>query len=77
MKRHREYPRSKSGNGLLVRLLGYALTTFVIPFVLNIVRNKLADRQRLLCTKCHGKLEETDTGKFYCKKCKIIKLDRP
>ena len=46
MKRHREYP--KSGNGLLVRLLGYALTTFVIPFVLNIVRNKLADQQRLL-----------------------------
>lgn len=75
MKRHREYP--KSGNGLLVRLLGYALTTFVIPLVLNIVRNKLADQQRLLCTKCHGKLEETDEGKFYCKKCKIIKLDRP
>jgi len=75
MKRHREYP--KSGNGLLVRLLGYALTTFVIPFVLNIVRNKLADQQRLLCTKCHGRLEETDPGKFYCKKCKIIKLDRP
>ncbi|HEY6658622.1 MAG TPA: hypothetical protein VIZ62_08850 [Nitrososphaeraceae archaeon] len=75
MKRRREY--SKSGNGLLVRLLGYALTTFVIPFVLNIVRNKLADQQRLLCTKCHGKLEETDPGKFYCKKCKIIKLDRP
>jgi len=75
MKRHREYP--KSGNGLLVRLLGYALSTFVIPFVLNIVRNKLADQQRLLCTKCHGKLEETDPGKFYCKKCKIIKLDRP
>jgi hypothetical protein len=75
MKRRREY--SKSGNGLLVRLLGYALTTFVIPFVLNIVRNKLADQQRLLCTKCHGRLEETDPGKFYCKKCKIIKLDRP
>jgi hypothetical protein len=75
MKRRREY--SKSGNGLLVRLLGYALTTFVIPFVLNIVRNKLADQQRLLCTKCQGKLEETDAGKFYCKKCKIIKLDRP
>ena len=75
MKRHREYP--KSGNGLLVRLLGYALTTFVIPFVLNIVRNKLADQQRLLCNKCHGKLEETDPGKFYCKKCKIIKLDCP
>ena len=74
MKRYKEYP--KSGHGLLVRLLAYALTTFVIPFVLNIVRNKLTDQQRLLCTKCHGKLEETEAGKFYCKKCKIIKLDR-
>jgi len=74
VKRYRDY--SKSVNGLVVRLLGYALTTFVIPFVLNIVRNKLADQQRLLCTKCHGKLEETDAGKFYCKKCKIIKMDR-
>jgi hypothetical protein len=74
MKRHRDYP--KSDNGLLVRLLGYALTTFVIPLVLTIVRNKLADRQRLLCTKCNGKLEVMDADKFYCKKCKIIKLDR-
>jgi hypothetical protein len=74
MKRHRDYP--KSDNGLIVRLLGYALTTFVIPLVLTIVRNKLADRQRLLCTKCHGKLEVMDADKFYCKKCKIIKLDR-
>jgi hypothetical protein len=74
MKRHRDY--SKSDNGLLLRLLGYALTTFVIPLVLTIVRNKLADRQRLLCIKCHGKLEVMDAGKFYCKKCKIIKLDR-
>jgi hypothetical protein len=74
MKRHRDYP--KSDNGLLVRLLGYALTTFVIPLVLTIVRNKLADRQRLLCTKCNGKLEVMDADKFYCKKCKIIKLNR-
>ena len=74
MKRLRDY--SKSDNGLLVRLLGYALTTFVIPLILTIVRNKLADRQRLLCTKCHGKLEVMDAGKLYCKKCKIIKLDR-
>jgi tRNA(Ile2) C34 agmatinyltransferase TiaS len=74
VKRYRDY--SKSVNGLVVRLLGYALTTFVIPFVLNIVRNKLADQQRLLCNKCNGKLEVIDTGKFYCKKCKIIKMDR-
>ena len=36
MKRHREYP--KSGNGLLVRLLGYALIRFVIPFVILLMQ---------------------------------------
>ena len=74
MRRYREY--SKSGNGLLMRLLVYGLTTFVIPFVVNMVRNMLTNKQRLLCSKCHGKLEVMDTNKFYCKKCKIIKLDR-
>ena len=74
MRRYREY--SKTGNGLLMRLLAYGLTAFVIPFVLNMVRNMLTDKQRLLCSKCHGKLEVMDTNKFYCKKCKIIKLDR-
>ena len=74
MRRYRE--NSKSGNGLLMRLLVYGLTTFVIPFVLNMVRNMLTDKQRLLCSKCHGKLEVMEANKFYCKKCKIIKLDR-
>ena len=77
MGRYRNNPRSGNNNGLLMRLLGYALTTFVIPFFLSIVRNKLADQQRLLCTKCHGKLEVIDKeGNLYCKNCKMIKMDR-
>lgn len=74
MRRYRE--SSKSGNSILMRLIGYALSAFVIPFILNMVRNKLNGKQRLLCNKCHGQLEVLDTDKFYCKKCKIIKLDR-
>jgi hypothetical protein len=73
MKRYRNY--SRSGKGLLMRLMGYVLTTFVIPFVINIIRKKLDDQQRLVCNKCHGKLEVIDTDKFYCKKCKIIRFD--
>ena len=98
MGRYRNYPRSGShnNNGLLMRLLGYALTTFVIPFVillmrllayaiitfvipfiLDMIRKKLGDQQRLVCTKCHGKLEIIDKeGNLYCKNCKIIKMDR-
>jgi len=60
-----------------MRLLGYALTTFVILFILTMIRKKIIDQQRLLCTKCHGKLQVIDKeGNLYCKNCKIIKTDR-
>ena len=80
MGRYRNNPRSGSNNnnnGILIRLLGYALTAFVIPFILNMIRKKLSDQQRLLCNKCHGKLEVIDKeGNLYCKNCKMIKMDR-
>ena len=77
MGRYRNKPRSDSNNnGLLMRLLGYALTTFVIPFIINMIRKKLGDQQRLLCNKCHGKLQVIDKeGNMYCKNCKMIKMN--
>ena len=77
MGRYRNNPRSGSNNnGLLLRLLGYALTTFVIPFILNMIRKKLSDQHRLLCNKCHGKLQVIDKeGNLYCKNCKMIKMN--
>ena len=95
MGRYRNKPRPGNNNGLLVRLLGYAITTFVIPFVillmkllayaiitfvipfiLHMIRKKLNDQQRLLCNKCHGKLQVIDKeGNLYCKNCKMIKMD--
>ena len=77
MGRYRNNPSSGNNNGLLIRLLVYALTTFVIPFILNMIRKKLGDQQRLLCNKCHGKLQVIDKeGNLYCKNCKMIKIDR-
>jgi uncharacterized membrane protein (DUF106 family) len=95
MKRYTSNPKSNN-NSLLMRLLGYALIRFVIPFVillmqllayviitiiisfiLNMIRKKLSDQQRLLCNKCHGKLQVIDKeGNLYCKNCKMIKMDR-
>jgi late competence protein required for DNA uptake (superfamily II DNA/RNA helicase) len=76
MKRYRNNPKS-GNNSLLMRLLGYSITTFVIPFILTMIRKKIIDQQRLFCNKCHGKLQVIDKeGNLYCKKCKIIKTDR-
>lgn len=76
MKRYRNNPKS-GNNSLLMRLLGYVLTTFVIPFILTMIRKKVIDQQRLSCNKCHGKLQVIDKeGNLYCKNCKIIKTNR-
>ena len=62
---------------LLMQLLAYVIITFVISFILNMIRKKLSDQQRLLCNKCHGKLEVIDReGNLYCKNCKMIKMNR-
>ena len=76
MKRYRNNPQS-GNNSLLIQILGYALTTFVIPFILTMIRKKIINQQRLLCNKCHGKLQIVDKeGNLYCKNCEIIKTDR-
>jgi hypothetical protein len=61
---------------LLLRLIAYAVITFVVPFIIYLIRRKIGDQQRLVCNKCHGKLEVVDKGNFYCKNCRIIKFDR-
>ena len=74
MARYRNYARSWFS---LLILLVYAIISFVIPFVINMIKKRLTDQQRLVCTKCHGKLEVIDKeGNLYCKNCKIIKMDR-
>ena len=53
---------------LLMKLLAYVIIIFVISFILNMIRKKLSDQQRLLCNKCHGKLQVIDKeGNLYCK----------
>ena len=61
---------------LLIKILAYAIITFIVPLILNRIKKKLYNQQRLLCSKCHGKLQVIDKeGNLYCKNCKIIKFD--
>jgi hypothetical protein len=72
--------RYDNNSSLLLRLLGYAFTTFIIPFIINMIRKKPNNQQHLLCDKCHGKLVEVidkeGNNNLYCKNCKTIKFDR-
>lgn len=65
----------KSSNGFLMRLLAYILTSFIIPFAIKMVKRKLIQRHRLVCYKCQGKLALIRKGEYYCKNCKIIRID--
>ena len=65
---------SKS-NGLLNRLLVYVLTSVIVPFAIKIIKKKLDEKQRIVCYKCHGKLEIINKREYYCKNCKIIRID--
>jgi hypothetical protein len=67
--------QNRSSNGFLMRLLSYILTSFIIPFIIRVLKRKLEQKQRLLCYKCHGKLEVIHKGEYYCKNCKIIRMD--
>lgn len=58
-----------------MRLFGYALVTFIIPFAVSLIRKKLEQSQRLRCDRCHGTLAKISNDKFFCKKCKIVKMD--
>jgi len=73
MKKYRDY--IKSNNGFLSRILGYVLTSVIIPLFVNMVKRKLEENQRLVCYKCNGKLEVMNKDKYYCKNCKIIRMD--
>jgi late competence protein required for DNA uptake (superfamily II DNA/RNA helicase) len=67
--------KNRTRNSFLMRLLAYILTSFIIPFVIKVVKRKLEEKQRLSCYKCHGKLDVIHKGEYYCKNCKIIRKD--
>jgi hypothetical protein len=66
---------SSQSNSFLNRVLAYVLTSVIIPFVIKMIKKKLDEKQRLVCYKCHGKLEVINKLEYYCKNCKIIRMD--
>ncbi len=66
---------SSQSNGFLNRRLAYVLASIIIPFVIKLIKKKLEEKQRLVCDKCHGKLEVINKREYYCKNCKIIRMD--
>jgi hypothetical protein len=63
------------GGGLFSRIILYIIIGLVIPFVLKRIRNQLIREQRFRCERCNKKMQMINRNEYYCKDCKIIRLD--
>ena len=66
---------NESRNGILMRLFTFILLSIIIPIAIRIIKKKLIEHKHLLCYKCHRKLEKIKENEYYCKNCKIIRID--
>ena len=65
----------RRGGGLLSRIVIYIIIGLVIPFILKRIRNQVVRDQFLRCEQCNRKMQMINRNEFYCKYCKIIRLD--
>ncbi len=61
--------------GLLSRVVGYIMIGFIIPFVLKRIQHRIIKEQMSRCDRCKRKMEMIKKNEYYCKYCKIIKID--
>lgn len=66
---------AKRGGGLFSRIIMYIIIGLIIPFVLKRIRNQLIREQRFRCERCNKKMQMISRNEYYCKDCKIIRLD--
>lgn len=64
-----------SRNGFVTRILYYIIITLIVPFLIKRIKNKFLRDQRQRCHDCNRKLIEVKKNEYYCKYCKIIRMD--
>lgn len=60
---------------LLSRIIGYVMISFIIPFILKRIQHRIIKEQMTRCDRCKRKMETIKKNEYYCKYCKIIKID--
>ena len=63
------------GIGIFSRIIMYIIIGLIVPFVLKRIRNQLIREQRFRCERCNKKMQMINQNEYYCKDCKIIRLD--
>ena len=66
---------SRHRRGVLSRLVGYIMIDVVIPFVLKRIQHRIIKEQMSRCNRCNRKMDMIKKNEYYCKDCKIIRID--
>ena len=61
--------------GVLSRVVGRVMIGFVIPFVLKRIQRRVIKEQMSRCNRCNRKMDMIKKNEYYCKYCKIIRID--
>ena len=61
--------------GVLSRVVGYIMIGFIIPFVLKRIQHRVIKEQMSRCNRCNRKMDLIKKNEYYCKYCKIIRID--
>ena len=61
--------------GALSRVVGRVMIGFVIPFVLKRIQRRVIKEQMSRCNRCNRKMDMIKKNEYYCKYCKIIRID--
>jgi hypothetical protein len=65
----------KSRNSIVMRVFTFIILSVILPLAIRIIKKKLIENRNLLCYKCQRKLEKINKNEYYCKNCKIIRID--
>jgi hypothetical protein len=66
---------NKSRNSIIMRIFTFIILSIIIPLAIRIIKKKIIENKILLCYKCNRKLEKINKNEYYCKNCKIIRID--
>jgi hypothetical protein len=66
---------NKDKNGLISRFVSFIVLGIILPFIIKRIRSQLVKEQLSNCEKCKRKMERISRNEYYCKYCKIIRID--
>ncbi|MGD9534070.1 MAG: hypothetical protein AB7V56_09900 [Candidatus Nitrosocosmicus sp.] len=66
---------NRGKNGLISRFVSFVVLGIILPLIIKRVRNQLVKEQLSNCERCKRKMEKISKNEYYCKDCKIIRID--